>query len=526
MPESAARTTAASSSFASTLRSSLNARATQHPSLVPIGVGVVAFLISVAGIAVPSLWYDEAATVTSASRSWAQLWAEIHTVDAVHAAYYAGMHLVFDVFGYTPTSLRMPSAIATGIAGALVVVLARQLTGPRIALVAGLVFCMLPRVTWLGTEGRSYAITVVLAALLTIVLVHASRTIRRRWWVVYGLLVVVSCVVFIYLALIVVAHAVTMLWRLISARISLPAGKAFPQGAARMSQRWLMAAAFAGLVLLPFGFAVIGQNGQLHWLKPIGSQTLPQVFGSQWFYDDVWFSVLAWVLLAAGSVIVVRRFHSRFQELSTSAVLLPALVVPTLVLLLATAVYTPLYTPRYLSMCLPFVAIVIAAAIGALPTRTTGVLVLAALLCLSIPKMIAQRQPAAKENTAWEQVAEVIAADRASFARDVTTAIVYGPVRYHASATTRVIAYSYPDAFKGTIDVTLKTPAAEAGRLWETRRPLADSLDRLQSADVTYLVTSITGRTRATSASTLALDGWRIADEWRVADVDIVKFER
>ena len=82
----------------------------------PVAVGFFAFLLCLIAITVPSVWYDEAATVSSATRSWTQLWAEVHTVDAVHALYYAGMHLVFDVFGYSPLTLRLPSAIAIGIA--------------------------------------------------------------------------------------------------------------------------------------------------------------------------------------------------------------------------------------------------------------------------------------------------------------------------------------------------------------------------------------------------------------------------
>lgn len=526
VPGSASDPTTASFASITTTGSSLGVRAFRHPFTVPVGIGLIGFLIAVAGIAVPSIWYDEAATITSASRTWAQLWAEIHTVDAVHALYYAGIHLVFDVFGYSPTSLRMPSAIATGVAAALVVVLARQLTGPRIAVIAGLVFCILPRVTWMGTEGRSYALTVVLATLMTIVMVHASRSTRKRWWVLYGILIVVSCVVFIYLALIVIAHAVTMLWRLSSARLDLPPGSPFPQGTARMSQRWLVSSGLAGIALLPFGLVVIGQTGQLHWIKPISRATFGEVVLTQWFYNDPWFSVLGWLLLVTGSVIVISRFHTRWSGLSASAVLLPALLMPTLILLVATAVYTPLYTPRYLSMCLPFVAIVMASALAALPTRAIAILVLGALVCLSIPQIIAQRKPAAKENTAWEQVASVIATNRAQASPGAITAIIYGPVRYHASASTRVIAYSYPAAFAGTIDVTLGIPAAETGRLWETRIPLPDSSERLETADVTYLVTSIDRDIRPSAASTLAIHGWRQTDQWRVADVNIVKFER
>ena len=487
---------------------------------------MLGFAISVTGIGIPSIWYDEAATIISSTRSWSQLWVQVGNVDAVHALYYAGIHLVFDVFGYSPLTLRMPSALAVGLAAALTVVLARQLTGTRSAVIAGVVFCLLPRTTWMGTEGRSYALTAALAALLTIVLVHASRSTRKRWWVLYAALVVLSCLVFIYLALIVIAHAATMVWRLSSARLTLPRDARIPMGPARMSQRWLISSASAGLALLPFGFAVIGQTKQLFWIDPLGPQTLRQVLRNQWFFESGWFAAVGWVLIGVGTILLLRRSHTRWTGLSPAATLLPALAMPTIVLLVATAVYTPLYTPRYLSMCLPFVAVVIAAAIAVLPTRPIRVLVILALVSLAIPQIIAQRQPDSKENTSWQEVAELIARERAADGPDSSTAIIYGWVRYHPSATSRVIAYSYPDAFRGTIDVTLGTPAFETGELWETRRPLADSLDRLEGTDVVYLITSTKRDLRQQTAAALASDGWRPTDEWRIADVNILQYEK
>ena len=177
----------------------------------------------------PSVWYDEAATVVSATRTWGQLWAMIHTVDLVHAAYYAFMHLWFDVFPYSPTSLRVPSALATGVAAGLTVSLTRILVDRRTAVVAGLLFVLLPRVTWMGGEGRSYALSALFAVALTLVLVVAARRTaedghartRRSitlWWVGYAVLAVVACAFFLYIALLVVGHALTMLVRVLRDR--------------------------------------------------------------------------------------------------------------------------------------------------------------------------------------------------------------------------------------------------------------------------------------------------------------------
>ena len=478
----------------------------------PALVGLLGLTISLVGIGIPSVWYDEAATVISATRSWPQLGAMIANVDLVHAAYYALMHVVFDLFGYSPVSLRVPSAIAIGIAAAFTVALGRVLDKPRLGVIGGIVFCLLPRVTWAGTEGRSYAATAALAVILTTVLVVASRGSRRSLWVLYAALVVVSCVTFVYLALVVVAHAVTMAWWFASSR-----SRVWPPAA-----RWARYTALATAIVVPFGLGVVAQSGQLHWLDAPDKNTLRQVVEGQWFYTSPQFALVGWALLAAGAFLVLRSSRG----LSPASVLLPALVLPTVLLLVVSAVTTPIYTPRYLTMCAPFVALVIAAAIDRMRPTPLVAVALLALATLALPQIIAQRQPEAKDDAAWPRVAALIASQRALDGPDSTTAIVYGGVQRHPIASARVMAYTYPNAFADTIDVTLGTPAAETGELWETRIPLTDGLPRLARADVTFLITSTARDARPATTDTLSAAGWHVADEWSLPAVHVLRYER
>ena len=498
----------------------------RHSGTAPVLVGLLGLLISLLFIGTPSVWYDEAATITSATRSLPELWAMVQNVDAVHAVYYLGMHLVFDVVGYSPTALRVPSAVATGMAAAMTVVLGRLVLHPRAALLGGVVFCLLPRVTWMGAEGRSYALSAMLAALLTVVFVHASRSRRRRWWVLYSAVAVVSTLVFIYLALVIAAHGVTaasMAMRSRHGRNSgLPARPGPPTsspGPSAAFARWFLAATGAGALLLPFAFAVLAQSGQLHWVDPIDEETLREVLQSQWFHVNLEFAVAGWALLLFGTVVLLVRSRP------AAVVLLPLIAVPTAILLLVTLAYTPIYTPRYLTMCLPMVALVIGAAVWSLPTRPIIVLTLASLVVISVPSIVAQRQSAAKENTSWEKVSGLIQDQRARDGADKSTAIIYGWVRHHPTATSRVIAYAYPDAFDGTTDVLLDVPAAETGQLWETRAPLASRLPVVQQADVAYLITSTKRDLRPDTTAALAGIGWEPTEEWTIRDVNVVRYQ-
>ncbi len=477
----------------------------------PVLVGLLGLAIGLAGAGIPSIWYDEAATVSSSLRTWPQLLAEIGTVDLVHAAYYAGMHVWFDLVGYTPVTLRLPSAVAVGAAAALVVVLGRLFARPRLGLLAGLTFVLLPRITWAGTEGRSYALTALLAIALTVVLVVAMRVGRRRWWVGYAALAALACVVFIYLALVIVAHAVTI------------AVAARSRSARAPARRWMLAATAAALAVLPFLVVTATQRGQVEWLPSLGVRTIRRVLVDQWFFSSEAFAVVGWAGIVVGAVLLVRRAQ---PGLSLAGLLIPAALLPTALLLLVSASVVPLYTPRYLTLSLPFVALLLAAVIDALPRRPLIVVAMAALVALAVPQILEQRAPRAKERTDWGAVAALISAERAEDGAGATTAIVFDSVARHPRATSRVIAYAYPDAFDGAIDVTLDVPAADSGRLWETTIPLSDSLGRLQDADTVYLLTSPADDGTYSTAATLAPLGWRISERWTISEAEIVQFTR
>ena len=483
---------------------------TAHRAFWPAVAGLLGLGISLIAITTPSIWYDEAATITAATRSWPQLIAMLGTVDAVHALYYCIIHIVFDVVGYSPLALRLPSAIAVGVTAALVVVLGRQLGRPRLAAIAGIVFCLLPRVTWMGTEGRSYAMTALIAVLLTVVFLTAQSAGRRRWWILYSVVALVACILFLYLALIVAAHAVSLLARIVT-RDGVSRGTVVG---------WVLAAGAAGLVALPFAREVISQSGQVSWIEPLSVDTVRQVFRTQWFHYSFAFAIPAWILIGIGVVAAI--VDRRRRELVT---ILPLLVVPTLALLLISELVSPVYQPRYLTMGTPFAALAIAAGIDALRPRLAAVAAVLVLAALAVPQVIEQRQPAAKELSSWSAVADLVAADRADDPAGAT-GIIWGTVQRHPSATARVIEYAYPDAFVDTVDITLRTSAADSGRLWEYTNPIAESTDRLQGLDTVYLITGRTRDQRPETIRVMRLAGWEVSERWNFPSVYVLRFER
>lgn len=516
-------------------------------------VGVIGLLVSVAFSWVPSVWYDESATIVSAQRTWGELWREIHSVDAVHATYYALMHGWFALVGYSPFSLRFPSAVATGVAAGLLTLLGRELTTKRTGIVAGLLFVMLPRVTWMGGEGRSYATSTALATAATLVFLHAlkssrsastatDRTRSRRWWALYGVLALASTAVFLYSALLIVGHGVTLVvWILRERRARrVRVESALPWRSTITG--WIVSAGVAGLLLVPLARLAGSESKQISWIKRPDLSTFGDFFMWQWFVTNWWFAAFAWGLVlvgAAAALWAVRRRGAGVDMRAAStvaggavstpgvwAVALPWMLVPSLGLIAVSLVSSPLYSPRYVTFAAPAMAVLMAVGLTAIKPRRLLVGGLIVALALTLPTYVSQRLPEAKDNSSWAEVAALVTRERAIEGVNATDAIIYGHIRRHPTGSARNIAYSYPAAFTGMTDVTLKTPAAESGQLWETRYPLSKTIERVDGHAYVWLVTSNKQDLRPSVTKALAAEGYQLQDQWHLTRVNVLRYRR
>jgi len=487
--------------------------------IAPASVGLVGLLATFAFAWVPSVWFDESATISATARTWPQLVQMLGGIDAVHGVYYAGMHVWFDLVGYTPATLRLPSAAATGLAAALLLVLVRQFGSERLAILSAVLFLLLPRVTWMGGEGRSYAVQVMLAVALTLLLVaamrrgHAPRRARLLWWAGYAALATLAVWTFLYLALIIAAHAVTVA---LSTRRD-----------PRSVGLFAAAAAVVALASAPLLRLADAQSGQLAWIDPLNSDTVHGVLVAQWFYRNNTFAIVGWILILAGAILLLRR-RSRYRAagVGLTALVLPWLVVPTAALLVASVLIDPLYSARYVTASAPAAAVLMAVAVTSARRWWLAAGIVALCAVLTVPSYVAQRAPTAKQSTAWNQVAGIVAEQRAGDSPDAKEAVIWGPLRKHRAATSRVIEYSYPAAFAGLVDVKLAKTGAENGTLWETAYPLEQVTDRLDGTSVAWLITSDKQDWRPSVAEKLAALGFRVEREWNVSTTNIVRYVR
>jgi mannosyltransferase len=442
-------------------------------------LGLLAFAVSFAASWVPSFWGDEAASVMSAERSWTSLFRVLGNVDAVHGSYYAFLHLWIGAFGASPLSVRLPSALAVGFATAGIVVLVRRLGTTRLAIIAAVIFMVLPRTTYMGEEARSYALSTACAVWLVVFFTHlVGKNVRSKLaWLGFSAAFAASVFVFLYVALLAPVFAIAIL--LLRRDRSL-------------FFRWLAATGLSVVLASPVIVYALLERNQISFLAGRKAAMSPRsFFVTQWF-DGAWIlALVGWVAIAALCAWVAVEFLRRHRLVALNrrlfAIAVLWLVIPPSLLWLANTFVAPLYTVRYGSFVTPAVAILFALALdqAARVLRRRWLVVPAALaiVALAAPLYVAQRGPQSKDPDAqgrgsdWAQVAQIIGQN----SRQGDSIVFDDTVR--PSHRPRLAEHLYPADFTKVTDVEITTPYQDTAGLWDETQSLPASADRLAAGN-------------------------------------------
>ncbi|MGW5481835.1 glycosyltransferase family 39 protein [Streptomyces sp. NPDC004008] len=408
-----------------------------------------------------SVWRDEAATWQVAQRSVGEIWHMLGQVDAVHGLYYLLMHVIFECFGASTTTLRLPSVLAMALAAACVAVVGRRLAGFWAGLGGGLALGLVPSAQFYLQEGRPYALVAAGAGGATLLLVTLlQRRGRVEFWAAYGGMILL-CALLNWLSLLILpAHAATLVWT---------------RARRRDWMRWAVSSSFAVMCASPLILFSRGQSDQVSWIPPL---TWHMMIGPA-------------VLLGIGGLGALLD-RPRAGRLSVAAVGLPLLVVPQLGLA-GLSLIQPLFVDRYILFSLLGLALLIGtgleAAVRAAALRFPGAstwlvpAVVAVAVVALLPQSLAKRSPASR-------VDDVLAV-----AADVRQLKKTGDAVLFVPAARRDTALVSPGAFAGLRDIAL----AES--------PVASGTLRGEEADPTRIRASMLAQRRillVTDAATVA----------------------
>ncbi|MEO7722414.1 MAG: glycosyltransferase family 39 protein [Pseudolysinimonas sp.] len=496
----------------------------------------------------PSFWGDEAATILSAQRPVSVLFAEVRHIDAVHGLYYLLMHFWIGAFGSSEMSVRLPSALAVGLLIAGTVVLGARLAGLRFGVIAAVVCLMLPRITYMATEARSYALGTAVAVWITVWFVGLvrRREQRLRPWLIYGVMVGLAAFLFLYLGLLLLVHGAVL--------ATSAAGR-------RQLGRWARAGALAGVIAIPIlvlGYLERHQIAFLakrHYAKPF------EIFIQQWFgsppHEESWVVPIAcWSLILLATAVVLSRtarrspvavLENRSSDREVLRLGIAWLVIPTALLLAVDAWISPTYSTRYLSFCTPGVALVIALGVVTFARllapileralarvrgrasrvglrQVTAILVAVALLGLAAvatPEYLFQRTEFAKNGGSdWRQTADYVqsvaqAGDAVVF--DQTTKPSLRPVLSYRTSPAQYAALTVPEVI---------TPYYERANIWDQLAPIADVRPELDAARSVWAIELPVGSAIPEDVEYLTAHGYRVVETHLVHRLEVYQLQK
>ncbi len=504
-------------------------------------VFLVATGIALLGAGGISIWTDEAVSISAARREWPELWRLLGTIDAVHGAYYALLKVWIGVFGYSAFAVRALSALIVGGTALGVFVLAKRHASVSTALTAGLVAAALPRLTWAGIEARPFALSALLAVWATVVFSVALARRRALAWCGYAVIAALGVVVNVYLALLVLAHGVTVLVLFLRRR-AVWAG-------------YLSAAVAAALLSLPLLLLTrsqqsqIGTEGDRNPLSILRKLLINENFlgetptlNEQSFLGPLpaepvapgWFtliwqaaSVLA-AVLGLGFVLLalVRPARSGDDKRMLLGLTLPWAVLPAVLVAAYSVVASPMYNPRYFTFAAPAMALLIALGMRALQRRVIARILVLVYAVSCVVVIVSQRLPFAKSGSDWAMAAETVAAE----ARP-GDAVYFTPHRPGGDPemyTARRIAAGYPEALAGLDDITADGTGAETGTFDGYSILLADAHDRMAGHDRLWVVSlrSADPEIVAEDRALLEEEGFAGEIEWQGPGSSVVLYEQ
>lgn len=350
-------------------------------------------------------------------------------------------------------------AVAAAAGTAAVVGVGWELFGRRIALVGGLVYALLPLTSLNGATARSPALWTSLVAAATFALCRYANRLQTRWLVAFSLLAAAAVMIFLFAALILLAHAAFLaVSHLVSVRSA--AAFALPVAAAIVVGR------------LSVGQASIALSAA-H--RPRPADFVPAL-DTAWFSGQLVLALVVGAAAVAGAVLTARDSRER-----AAGVLLVSVALGTPVVLWSVSQVRPVLAPRYLEAG-AFAVVVLAArgAAGRGGPRVTGLVLPLAVLAGGIPAQMAQRQDGGHGDDPRAPIRLI----RASARPGDAVAFEAGYVRTANAA--------YPT---GLGDISLARPASSADWLWGTSASDAVVAERARDHRRVWLVSYGAGAT-------------------------------
>lgn len=324
---------------------------------------IATFLLGCYHLGVPSVWGDEAASISIASQNGLALFHSIGRDGGNLAFYYLVLHFVILVFGSGTDTLRLFSVLCATAITPLSFCLGRLLFSRRAGLFcAALTAMSLPILNW-AQQIRGYTLVALLLTGSSLALVVAVRDRSTRMFGVYGLLALASCYTELLAGIVIISQF-----------ISLALHPKFRKVLKQVALTGLGLVVF----LVPLGLIALGRgSSQLFWLGTPNAYSVREdvTFLSSARPNALSISTshalteLTVILVCVGVVIGIAHALITRRSFKAFGVVLAFLwlVLPPTIAYYISMVYHPVFLDRYFVMCVPALTLLISYALSMIP---------------------------------------------------------------------------------------------------------------------------------------------------------------
>jgi mannosyltransferase len=340
---------------------------------IPI-LSILALLTALAfyHLGAKSIWLDEAASVTFASKPWSGLLHFWWNAEPNMGLYYVALKLWTSLFGTSEAAVRSLSVLpAVGTVWATWR-LGLKLFSAKTALLAALILSLNPYFLGFAQEARAYTMMTFLATLATLCFIQAVEHSSLRRWLLYAILIIIGMYVHLFMLLLPVAHLVSFL----VIRKEVP-------------WRHLVISATVGVILITPLLARFTRLDMEYsnWITPRGLRGVASLFYS--FAAQNPGLLASYFLACCVAVLGVGREYYQyrnFRRLWPFALLALLLFLPIALVVVAENI-KPLFVNKYLLFCLPPLTLVVALGLTRLRPPFLSMGLLALILALSVSSL-------------------------------------------------------------------------------------------------------------------------------------------
>ena len=311
--------------------------------LAPVVFGLIFMVLCMMQLR-QSIWFDESYSAYLTHYDYPKVW-ELTAQDVHPPLYYFALKTWAHFFGHTDFAMRMLSVVCGAVAILFAYLWLRYKYGATAAITATALLSISPVFIRYGQEMRMYTMVLAIVFAATYVLQLAIDNGKKRWWVLYALLLAAGMWTHYFCALAWIAHLIYL--------ITIYHKKIF-------QKKIILTYVGAVALYIPWLPSLISQTSSVQagfWISEMTAKKLADYWTEALVYKTTgglknWLLIL--VVIATVYIVVFAIKYRAKMKMLTTLMLVPVL----LLILLSMPPLSPMFIPRYILFAIVAIALV------------------------------------------------------------------------------------------------------------------------------------------------------------------------